>query len=75
MVRPLVSEPSVIHALSVDGSALDPEPSAIHAQNVDGSILRYEPSVISTPSVDGSPPGIRTIRDSGPERGWLALEI
>ena len=47
------------------------EPSAIHAQNLDGSLLRYEPSVISTPSVDGSPPGIRTIRDSGPERRWF----
>ena len=52
MVRPLVSGPSAIHALSVDGSTLDPEPS-----------------VILTPNVDGSTPGIRTIRDSGPQRG------
>ena len=52
MVRPLVSGPSAIHALSVDGSTLDPEPS-----------------VILTPNVDGSTPGIRTIRDSCPQRG------
>ena len=44
-------------------------PSAIQAPSVDGSALDPEPSMILTPNVDGSTPGIRTIRDSGPQRG------
>ena len=48
---------------------IDPELSVIHAPSVEGSALDLEPSVILTPNVDGSTPGIRTIRDSGPQRG------
>ena len=62
-------EPSVIHALSMEGSALDPDPSVISTPSVDGSALDPEPSMKSTFSVDGSTPGIRTIRDSCPQRG------
>ena len=36
-VRPLMPEPSVIHAQNVDGSALDPEPSMKSTFSVDGS--------------------------------------
>ena len=68
MVHPLVSEPSVIHALSMEGSALDPEPSMISTPSVDGSALDSEPSVISASNVEGSPPEARTIRDSCPQR-------
>ena len=69
MVRSLMPEPSAIHALSVEGSAFDPEPSVKSTSTADGSALDPEPSVILTPNVDGSTPGIRTIRDSGPQRG------
>ena len=62
-------EPSVIHALSMEGSALDPDPSVISTPSVDGSALDSAPSMKSTSTVDGSTPGIRTIRDSCPERG------
>ena len=74
-VRPLVFEPSAIHALSVEGSTLDPEPSMKSTSSVEGSALDPEPSMKSTSSVDGSPSGIRTIRDLCPERGWFTLEI
>ena len=37
MVQPLVSEPSAIQTLSMDGSALDPEPSMKSTSTVDGS--------------------------------------
>ncbi|MCI6329029.1 MAG: hypothetical protein MR793_10340 [Bacteroidales bacterium] len=54
MVRPLVSEPSVIQALSMEGSALSPEPSVISTSSADGSPLVSEPSVIHAQNVDGS---------------------
>ena len=72
-VRPLVFEPSVIQALSVDGSALDPEPSMKSTFSVDGSALDPEPSMKSTFSVDGSTTGIRTFRDTCLQRGRFAL--
>ena len=46
----------------------------IHAPSVEGSALDPEPSVILTPNVDGSTPGIRTIRDIGPQRGRFRSE-
>ena len=39
MVPPWDVEPSVIQALSVEGSRLDTEPSAIWGTNVEGSVL------------------------------------
>ena len=41
MVQPLVSEPSAIQTLSMDGSALDPEPSMISTPSVEGSPHRH----------------------------------
>ena len=75
MVGFVYIELSTIHAQNVDGSLLRYEPSAILRLSVEGSALDSEPSMKSTSSADGSTSDARTFRDSGPERGWFALEI
>ena len=71
-VRPLVFEPSVIQALSVDGSALDSEPSVISASNVEGSPPDARTIRDSGPQHGRFRFGPRTVRDIDSQRGRFA---
>ena len=68
-VRPLMPEPSVIHAQNVDGSALDPEPSMKSTFSVDGSTTGIRTFRDIDPQHGRFRFGPRTIRDIDLHRG------
>ena len=70
-MRPLVSEPSVIHARNVDSSLLRYAPSSISAFSVDGSTSDTRTFRDSGPQRGRFRFGLRTVRDTCLQRGWF----